>query len=785
MRILTRYILREILSHALLGGALFTFVLFTRDLGHLLELIVRNSSSAGSVLKIFLYMLPNMFTVTIPMSVLVGVLLGLSRLAADSEITAMRASGIGVWSLVRIASLVAVTAWGVGLVNTLYLAPHAWSAMLSLEDDLKNSQASFEVQPRVFYEDFKNMVLYVDDVRASTGAAQWRKVFLADVTNPAAPRVTTAEEATVVNSGQDSVTMRLRNGTEHQLEAANPNQYDVSTFAETDLPLVSSNDEDTHAGHSASPVLALSNHELRAREQGPNGRWYQIELGKRYSYPAACFVLMLVGVPLGMSSRRGGKSAGFVLTIALVFVYYFLSSTGVALARQNKISVVLGVWGANLIFGGFGLLMLQRLGRAGGALPSLPALTALFRTLHPGSEPRPFSGLVAEPYLAANIAKRRAPRERHTRSHFPLILDEYVIREFLKTFVLVLVTFVMLMLLFTFFELLGDIIRNRTALITVGAYLANLTPSMIYTIAPLSVLIAVLVVFGGLNRSNELTAMKATGISVYRIVLPILAISSILAVALFSFDELYVPHANRRQEALRSIIKGRPAQTYERPEQKWMFGLEKQGVPSHIFYYQFFDPDKDSFANISVFEFQPGSFALARRLFATSAHWEPNLHTWVFENGWQREFAGDEVKSYSTFQVATLDQVHEPPQYFKKETRQSSEMSFAELSRYITGLRQSGFDTMRLRVQLNHKLAYPLITLVMAMLAVPFALSMGRSGSLAGIAVAIGVAIVYWVVAGTFEAMGDVNMLPALLAAWSPDLLFGLAGTYLLLRTPT
>ncbi len=783
MRILTRYILREILSHALLGGALFTFVLFTRDLGHLLELIIRNSSSALAVFKIFLYMLPNMFTVTIPMAVLVGVLLGLSRLAADSEITAMRASGIGVWSLVRVASIVAVAGWSIGLVNTLYAAPHAWAAMLALEDQLKNSQASLEVQPRVFYEDFKNIVLYVDDVRAGTGAARWHNVFLADVTHPATPLVTTAAQATVVNSGADTVTMRLRDGTQHQLDAANPNQYDVSTFTQTDLPLVTSGDEDVRTGRSASPVLALSDRELREREKGPNGRWYQIELGKRYSYPAACLVLMLVGVPLGMSSRRGGKSAGFVLTIVLVFVYYFLSSTGVALARQNKIPVQLGVWGANLIFGGLGLLLLQRLGRAGGVLPSFPLF---FRTPAAAGDPIPLASLASPAEEAAAFhPKARAQRERHTRSHFPLILDEYVIREFVKTFALVLVTFVMLMLLFTFFELLGDIIRNRTPFITVGDYLANLTPSMIYTIAPLSVLIAVLVVFGGLNRSNELTAMKATGISVYRIVVPILAISSILAVALFAFDELYIPGANRKQEALRSIIKGKPAQTYERPEQKWIFGLEKPGVPSHIFYYQFFDPDKDTFANISVFEFQPGTFNLSRRLFASSAHWEPNLHTWVFEHGWQREFAGDEIKSYSTFQVATLDQLHEPPQYFKKETRQSSEMSFAELSRYISGLRQSGFDTMRLRVQLNHKIAYPLITLVMAVLAVPFALSMGRSGSLAGIGVAIGVAIVYWVVDGTFEAMGNVNLLPALLAAWSPDLLFALAGTYLLLRSPT
>jgi lipopolysaccharide export LptBFGC system permease protein LptF len=112
-------------------------------------------------------------------------------------------------------------------------------------------------------------------------------------------------------------------------------------------------------------------------------------------------------------------------------------------------------------------------------------------------------------------------------------------------------------------------------------------------------------------------------------------------------------------------------------------------------------------------------------------------------------------------------------------------MSYGELSRYISDLRQSGFDTKRLSVQLNKKIAYPLITLIMAILAIPFALSMGKKGSLAGIATAIGLAITYWVVALLFEAMGNVNTLPPLLAAWTPDILFGIAGTYLLLRTPT
>ena len=222
-----------------------------------------------------------------------------------------------------------------------------------------------------------------------------------------------------------------------------------------------------------------------------------------------------------------------------------------------------------------------------------------------------------------------------------------------------------------------------------------------------------------------------------------------------------------------------------RPDRQWIFGEEKPGIPERIFYYEFFEPTENQFANLTIFEFQPNSFQLSRRIFASNVHWEPRLHEWVFENGWERNFADGTVSSYSTFDAHVYAQIEETPQYFKKEDMPSSEMSFTELASYIHDLRQSGFDTLPLRVQLNKKLAYPLITLVMAILAVPFALSSGRRGSLAGVAIAIVVAIAYWMTAGLFEAMGNVNTLPAALAAWSPDLLFAFAGGYLLLRTPT
>lgn len=772
MRILTRYILKEVLSHAFLGGVLFTFVLIMPNLPNLMELIVRNSTSPGLVAKIFLLLLPNMFTVTIPMAVLVGILLGLSRLAADSEITAMRASGIGVWRFVGVIAVVAVVGWGVDLANSVYVAPRATAATRQLEATLLNSQASYEVQPRVFNEEFKNYVFYVQDVHAARGSSNWRQIFLADLSNPATPRITTGASATVVTRKGQGAVMRLRDGTEHQTTANQPDQYNISTFAQTDLPLALSAQPDTRITRGDTRLAAMSNSELLAKGRERNGRPYLIELQKRFAFPVACLVLMLVGVPLGLYSKRGGKGAGFVLTIALVFIYYFLSSTGTALARQNKLPVVVGVWLVNVLFAAGGIFLLRQMSTGGATLAAIASLGGWLKRADQ-EEPEMVRGETEE------------ARSHHARGRFPLILDQYVLREFLSTFFLVLASFVMLMLLFTFFELLGDIVRNHSSLLLVGEYLLNLTPSMIYIITPLSVLIAVLVVFGVLNRSSELTAMKASGVSLYRIVLPVLVIACVLATSLFFFDEFYLPKANRRQEALRNVIKGRPAQTVEHPGQNWIFGKQVSGQPEHIFYYQFFDAAHDSFGNISVFEFTPGSFSISRRIFASNAQWVPAVHQWVFENGWDRTFSGDEVSHYETFVTARFPEIHEGPGYFKTEEKLADEMSFSELSAYIHELSQSGFDTMRLRVQLNRKLAYPLITLIMAILAVPFALSMGRKGSLAGIAIAIGVAIAYFVVDGTFEAMGGVNLLPAVLAAWSPDVVFALIGSYLLLRTST
>ena len=257
-------------------------------------------------------------------------------------------------------------------------------------------------------------------------------------------------------------------------------------------------------------------------------------------------------------------------------------------------------------------------------------------------------------------------------------------------------------------------------------------------------------------------------------------LSGVFAGGLFVFDQLYIPRTNRQQEILRNEIKGKPPQTYLQADRKWIFGQNNE-----IYYYRLFDPEENVFGGISIFEFDPNNFELTRRIHAEHARWDEHLHKWVFEEGWVRSLHGASIQEYRTFDVATFDELHEDPGYFKKEVKQSAEMNYEELRRYIDDLQQGGFDTMRLKVQLQKKIAFPLITLVMAVLAIPFSASNRRGGALVGVAVALAIAVIYWVTAGLFEAMGAANQLPAMLAAWAPDFIFALAGGYMLLRVPT
>jgi len=250
---------------------------------------------------------------------------------------------------------------------------------------------------------------------------------------------------------------------------------------------------------------------------------------------------------------------------------------------------------------------------------------------------------------------------------------------------------------------------------------------------------------------------------------------------LFGLQEYISPIANQKQDDLRRMIKGRSPQT-KRPVKQWMLGENDR-----IFHYNFFDDNKNVFSQISVFNLEEGTFSLKQLVFAENAYWDKLSMSWIFEKGWSQGFRnGKPIKNqFELIKSKSIENISEKPMYFKKEVRSSSQMSYFDLKTYIKDLKQSGFNVVRLSVALHRKLSFPLVALTMSMIAIPFALSTGRKGSLYGIGLSVVIGISYWVLQGFFEQLGNAGRLEPLLAAWAPNLIFSGGGIYLLFNIRT
>ena len=773
MRILDRYIVREIFRHAFLGLIVFTFVFFVPQLVRIMELFVRHSGSGSQVLLLFLCIFPGVFIFTIPMATLIGVLLGLGRMSADSEIIALTALGIGRGRILRPVAVLASSGALLTLAMTTWLGPMALRTFRSVQADLIASQISFQLQPRVF-EERPQLVLYINDITAS--GTQWHGVFLAETGGESGSRLTLAKNAIVIaEPEQGKLELHLQGGTTHEFAREDPDHYSVTAFGQNDLPLEVS-------GLVPPQPLQKNNPERSVQDlfhdRGPNWREARVELHRRFAFPMACFAFALIAVPLGAQPRRGGRAAGSLIAVIIIASYYLLSVMGAGLARQGTVPPAAGSWVADVVLALLGLALLPRMEQFRGDTRWIQPLS-FFK-----SRQRLFRRRRAR---ARNVAAAISNGEAGTQemavpssNSFPRLLDLYILRRFLSYFALLMGAFVFLFETFTFFELLDDIARNKVPFLVVVDYFRYLAPYLMYNLAPLGALVAVLVTLGIMSKNNEIVAIKASGISLYRLAVPLLLAGLGLTVTLVVLDDIYLPYANQRQDALHNLIKGRPPQTYTQP-QRWIFGENDK-----IYNYDLFDPNQKLFGGLTVLEIDTNDFQLRRRIFASRARWSESQKVWILEGGWVRDFANGTISRYERLPpVTSLPELTEPPTYFNREVRQAFQMSWRELRVYIDGLHRAGFDVSNLTVQWHRKLAFPLMAPVIMLLAIPFAFFVGTRGALGGVALGVAIGIAYWSLAELLQALGGVGQLPPVLAAWSPDIIFAFLGLYFVFKMPT
>lgn len=790
VRRLDRYVLGETLGPLALGFSVYTFIMLVRFLFRSADMIIRRGLSPGEVGKLVLYSLPNILVLTIPMALLFGILIAIGRLASDSELVAMRACGISLFALYRPVLLLSALLGAVNLGIAGYLLPRGNHALQGQMLEIAAQTAARQIEPRVFYEEWADVVLYVFETEP--GSDLWENVFLAPSAPPRTANTLTlaASGRLLVDEAGERIVLRLRDARTHKVDLDNPDKYELIRHDELEVVVDEQFTSRERARVSASKgVRELTLTEAvqwsRDPERPPElRRLARVEIHKKLAIPAACVVFGLFAVPLGFNNRRGGKSSGFALSIAVIMAYYVLLSNGEEWARVGAMPPWLAMWLPNLVFAALGAFLLVRKNQDKslllGGIDRWIRLVASGHLLEARRRRQKRRRIRQE-------ARRRAVRQRtpdvvlripRFALRFPNLLDRYVSTLWARVFSLVTLSGVTLAVIVDLTENSDEILRSQPPAGLLFEYYSFLVLQFFFEIAPILVLVTTLVTFALLSRTNETTAVKALGLSLYRLSLPAVAAAALVSGGCVLLQAQVLPASNVRVAQLKDRIKGEStARTYQRLDHQWLFGRG-----SYIFNYRHYDPAQGVIRDLHVFQFDDTE-RLAGRLFAEQARWVEDR--WILERGWTRTFLGDEEIAFERFDSPRISPYNEPPEYFASEVKRPEQMRYGELERTIDELRQSGQSVPELEVELHNKIALPTLSLVMALVALPFAFRLGRRGALYGIGLSLVLGMVLLGVFAFFSTLGQVGTLPPLVAVWAPAALFAALSTYLFLGVRT
>jgi LPS export ABC transporter permease LptG len=507
----------------------------------------------------------------------------------------------------------------------------------------------------------------------------------------------------------------------------------------------------------------------------------------KFSFPVACCVLALVGLALGFSNRKDGMLASFVIGISVSFVYYVLLYMARAAAHGGVMSPNLAPWIPPTVLGITGVVLLLWRARSTDRpiLITLPVRRTAELSTASGVTV-PLQVPVAKPAKVVFVI--RVP---HFNLRWPSILDLYTSRQYLRVFFLTIAAALGIFYISTFIDLADKLFRGSATTRLLLEFFYYQTPQYVFYIIPIAGLVATLVTIGAMTKNSELVVMRACGVSLYRTAVPLVLFAIAASGFLFAMQELVLARANQEAGRLDSIIRGYPAQTLSELN-RWM-----ASETGDVYHYDYFDSRTDHFTRFTLYRLDQQSWRLSSVIYADGISLDPGdrhddsgTALWKAQNGWVRTVSSRRTSGglktavkYEPFPAKELRL--EAPGYFKTELPDALKMTYGQLANYIEQLKASGFNTVPPMVQLQRKVAFPFVTIIMTLLAVPFAVTTGRRGALGGIGIGIALSVVYWVILNVFSALGEGGLTTPLLAAWAPNILFGAAAVYMVLTVRT
>jgi len=754
---------------------LLTAVLLAQQAARLAEIVIYAELPFSILGSIGAALLPGVLIFSIPLATLAGIIIGFSRMGSDSEIVAMRAAGVGSWTMIWPALLVGLVFTGATTYLHLKEVPEAARDLERIALEGMLAKLDSPVEPRTF-NTLPRYVIYVRDGNKEQGT--WGRVFIFGQEADQKITVYTARSGRIDSSGDQSElvltdvlstkfpgpateetnkaplainTLGNDNGQEsYVVDRFDQLRFSINTGRAEIVEQL--NQRDTNAD-------AMEWSELRERvESGSPAQQKEALriLNRRTALSLAPLVFSLLGATLGLRIRRGGRSVGVLLTLIIVIVYYLLSLLGESMSRVGTVSPYLGPWLATIF-----ILALTVLFLFVGRVPFISSLAILSRRTKE----------------TKTLAKTSfAQHRRFAGLGFPSLMDATLFRSLVVSFVVCFAALVAIFNIFTLFELWRFIAVTHAGTGLVARYLLFLLPLITVELFPATMLISVLVTYALLARRNEAIAWWASGQSVYRLMLPGFCFALVMAYGSWLVQEYVMPGANLKQDALRARIRGTEARATTHTGRQWLASTETRRFYSYEF------SEDGRLIEPTVYELDDDAVHLAQVVNGKSGVWTDPTHLKINETETLAlKGMGVERKSEPEMTFAGV----ESPAVFKPTTDRPSQLSSQDLRGYLEAAKQRGIDVSSLAVALQRKYAGPFGIIIMALIGMPLAVSFGRKGTVIALCAAVVVGVAYWALGGGFQQLGNHGLLRPSVAGWSPLVIFTAAGTYFLSRVRT
>jgi len=762
-KVLDRYVYRQMFPVFVIAVSVFTFLHVMDRLQDFSNMAV-NGAPLYLVFQLWALLLLSFVSHTLPMGLLLAVVTTCGRLASDLEVVALHALGVSPLRLFR-PFLVAALAVALTVATlTIWINPWGSAAFFQCLRELRQHAAMPMIQEQTFTR-IGNIVVYTDEMDLST--SELRGVLIGDERDPKTFGIITAPHGRLIDDEPNQRTiLRLTDGAVHESRPESPAWYRVTKFAvyETPLDMATQIDEvEKEAGAQKKLTtwdLVLNTRALDYTRRAEKAEMFVVEFHKRLSLPLAPIVFAMVAFPLGIRLHRGGRAVAAVGGIIIYLVHHV---TQEALGRVT----VLRPWG-----GGRWVPIIV-FGLVGGVL--------LYFTVEPAPRGwRRFAARVLDllptrsslPSLRRLTPASGRPRNLRRRRYLSSLIDRYLARQFVVYFGYGLGVATAI---FVVVDLVETLSRYEPSLRAILKHFAYRLPAALHQALPIIVLVATIFLFMELERYRELTALKAAGLSLHRISLPVLVLAGAVSVGAFVFQETAAPMLNAKGEEVDRVEIRKTTVSGSRPQLHWYRRSDSEFVRIDRL-----DRALRQVSGITLIQ-RDANFRLVKRVDAAQAVWASD--GLELDQSVEREFGPDDTvqtESESATPVRLTDSLEA-----LGAMPAPSAMTFAELRAYVRHMRERGQAVGTQVLYLHSKLSFPLMSLVLAVLAISCAARWPQGGRVIGGAIAVAIAIAYWVVNSGALSLGRVDLLPPIVAAWTANIVFGGIGVSLFVRTPT